>query len=454
MKGYRPVSSLNIAVVGTGFRGFCDVAQLLKVQGVNITMIEHSDRYGGLVNSSKVGPFWVDRGVHMFDSIPEDLAELITSILNGRVNTVEFKSISRFNNTNTNEFSMPDLSSLDMNTLGRIRSELLSMEDVTRNECSSLDEYFNRRFGPTVAEIYSKIFSSVYGLESSAAQVNAIDRTSLGRVRFGNDREMIELKLGSQRMDQILAARRSAIGKIDSLVSIYPNTKNGMQGWAEASMQWLLGKGVKIQLGTAVKEMRSNAGKVSMTTTRGQEVFDHVIWANDDIRSFASAMGIDEKASALVSPTPMIIATMFTDHAKVQDFTYMQNFDHGSISYRTASAGIYSNQIINGTTFITAECPSSIVEIESLDKSVFAERLWDELRSIGVIDESAQLEGFHVEGAKRTFKVGKLGFDAEINKVTQEARERARNVLFRDPGPFFRKSIYLDSKDILEKIGI
>ncbi len=448
------MSSLNIAVVGTGFRGFCDVVQLLKVRGVKITMFEHSDKYGGFVNSSKVGSFWVDRGVHMFDSIPQELAELITNILNGRVNSVEFKSISRFNGTNTDEFSLPDLSSLDLDTIARMRSELLSAEDVARDDCSDLNDYFNRRYGPTVAAVYSKIFSNVYGVVASTAQVNAIDRTSLGRVRFGSDKEMMELKVRNQRLDQILAARRSAIGKVDDLVSIYPDTKKGMQGWADASMGWLLSKGVEIQLSTTVTEIRSENGKVAMTSSLGKKIFDRVIWANDDIRSFASAVGIREGASALVSPTPMVLATLFTDHSKIRDFTYMQNFEDGAISYRTASAGIYSKQIIDGKTFITAECPSSLAKIETLDASVFARQLWDELRSIGVIDSDAALEGFHIEGAKRTFKVSLLGFDEEVKRVINLARERVGNTIFRDPGPFFRRNIYLDSKRISEELSI
>lgn len=448
------MSLINIAVVGTGFRGFCDVVQLLKVPGVKITMLEHSDKYGGLVNSSKVGAFWVDRGVHMFDSIPEELAELITSILNGRVHTVEFKSMSRFNGTNTNEFSMPDLSSLDSDTREKIRAELLHMRGVTRGECGDLDDYFKRRYGPTVAKIYSKIFLNVYGVEASTAQVNAIDRTSLGRVRFGSDSEMIELKNSNERLDQILAARRSTIGKVDSFVSLYPATMKGMQGWAEASMEWLLSKGVEIHLSTTVNEIRSQAGRVEMITSQGQMVFDRVIWANDDIRSFASAVGVTEGASALVSPTPMVLATLFTDHDKIQDFTYMQNFDVDAVSYRTASAGTYSKQIIDGKTFITAECPATVSEIESLDKPSFASRLWAELQSTGVIYEDARLEGFHVEGAKRTFKVSLLGFDAEVEKVMLSARDRVPNLIFRDLGPFFRRDIYLDSKKILDQIDI
>jgi uncharacterized protein with NAD-binding domain and iron-sulfur cluster len=448
------MSSTNIAIVGTGFKGFCDVVQLLKVPGAKITMLEHSDKYGGLVNSSKVGAFWVDRGVHMFDSIPQDLAELITSILNGRTHTVEFKSMSRFNSTNTDEFSMPDLSSLDRDTIVKIETELLNMKDVTRGECRDLGDYFKRRFGPTVAEIYSRIFFNVYGVEASAAQVNAIDRTSLGRVRFGSDSEMIKLKHGNQRLDQILAARRSSIGKVDSLVSLYPDTMKGMQGWAEASKEWLLSKGVEIHLSTTVNEIRSQTGRVEMTTSRGQMVFDHVIWANDDIRSFASAVGVTEGVSTLVSPTPMVLATLFTDHDKIRNFTYMQNFDVDAISYRTASAGVYSKQIIDGTTFITAECPATVAEIESLDKSAFANRLWAELRSIGLVDEDARLKGFHIEGARRTFKVSLLGFDAEVKKVMQSARGKVANLIFRDPSPFFRRDIYIDSKTILEKIGI
>ena len=77
-----------------------------------------------------INGFAVDKGVHMFDSIPAELAELIADIMDGQVKTIEFVSASAFNGTLTEGYSLPDLSSLDEETKRKIKTEVLARGEL------------------------------------------------------------------------------------------------------------------------------------------------------------------------------------------------------------------------------------------------------------------------------------------------------------------------------------
>ena len=61
----------NYIIVGSGFRGFCDALELSKNPKNNVHIIESSKYFGGITNSIFTKGFFVDKGVHHFDSIPQ-----------------------------------------------------------------------------------------------------------------------------------------------------------------------------------------------------------------------------------------------------------------------------------------------------------------------------------------------------------------------------------------------
>ena len=106
----------NYIIVGTGFKGFCDAVQLLKNPNNTIHMVDSAPFFGGISYSSVIKGFNVDKGVHMFDSIPQELADVLLEIMDGQMRTIDFVSVSAFNGVMTDGYSLPDLSSLDQST--------------------------------------------------------------------------------------------------------------------------------------------------------------------------------------------------------------------------------------------------------------------------------------------------------------------------------------------------
>ena len=117
-------------IAGAGFRGFCDALELLKTPGNRVTIIDSAPFFGGLMHSLEIKDFFVDKGVHVFDSIPGELALIIEEIMEGQIREIDFVSCSGFNGKLTEVYSLPDLDSLDDDSIKQnIRQELL---DISR----------------------------------------------------------------------------------------------------------------------------------------------------------------------------------------------------------------------------------------------------------------------------------------------------------------------------------
>lgn len=104
----------RFGVIGSGFRGLAACFRLLKRQDAEIYLIDSAKSIGGIMNSREVNGFYVDNGVHMFDSIPQDLGEIVTEIMEGQVSNIDFISESALNGQVTEGFSLPDLSCLPL----------------------------------------------------------------------------------------------------------------------------------------------------------------------------------------------------------------------------------------------------------------------------------------------------------------------------------------------------
>ena len=141
----------------------------------------------------------------------------------------------------------------------------------------------------------------------------------------------------------------------------------------------------------------------------------------------------------------MLFMTMMTKVKDIKDFTYLQNFEPNALTYRTASAGIYSNQIKDGISFVTSECPVSIDSEQWNNAEELLPLVWNEIKMLNIISEDAELVDSHVLRIPSTFKLAKLGYSAQIAGFNEQVGRRFKRVLLRNVVPFFRRDIYLDS---------
>lgn len=443
----------NFVVAGAGFRGFCDALELSKIPGSTVHIVDPAPFFGGIAYSRKVNDFFVDNGVHVFDSIPVPLADIVNEIMAGRTRSIEFISASAFNGRITDGFSLPDLSSLDGETKTRIKTELLALAKKRRERGDAYDEsalgnledVFSSRFGATAAGIYSQIFQKVYNIPAGVIERYGISHTSLHRLKFLDDPEMLEIK-ADPWLDTVLAARRKSMGKIDDLVSIYPDTGEAMRGWCDRAAEWLRSKGIRISLGEKILSIKDHSQGVTVTTDKQNIEADKVIWANDNVTALGSALGIDPNMKELQHGTPMIFVTLMTHADKIKDFTYLQNFEPSALTYRTAAAGIFSNQIReDGGSFITSECPAAVGSEHWENTENLVHKVWEECKALGIVRPEAELQGYDALRAPSTFKLPKIGYTAAVSSFYEKIPSKSERVILRNVIPFFRREIYQDS---------
>lgn len=444
-------------IAGTGFRGFCDAIELLKTPGNEVTIVESAPFFGGLMHSLEIKGFYVDKGVHVFDSIPKELAPIIDEIMEGQTHEIDFASCSAFNGKVTEIYSLPDLNSLDDDTLkAKIKSELLEAAGSPPwdAEPENLHELFEIRYGKTAATIYSAVFKKVYDIESVEVEANAVAQTSLGRLKFLDDPQMLELKESNEWLETVLAARRIAVGNVDDFVSIYPSDGKAMKGWCDRAKDWLERKGIKVYLGETIENIEETSEGVAVTTDHRLIDADHVIWSNDNVEALGKALGIDAShIREYQYGTPMLFATMMCKAEQIKDFTYLQNFEPNALTYRTAVAGLYSKQEKEGVSFITSECPVSIGSEHWNNAEMLIPDIWDEVKALGVVSADAELLDSHMLRIPSTFKLPKVGYTRQIKQFCDEVASRYDRVLLRNVVPFFRRDIYLDSlklRDLVE----
>lgn len=443
-------------VVGAGFRGYCDCLQLLKEPGAKIYVVDREPFFGGISYSGSICNFAVDKGVHMFDGIPRELADNVSEIMNGRVREIDFVSVSAFNGQLTDGFSLPDLSSMPAETRERITTELhqLATGPSRQDSPSNLLELLESRYGKTAGRIFADIFRGIYNIDAREAQPDAISKTSLGRLKYLDDEQMVALKASHPFLDNVLAARRKALGKVDDFVSIYPDTGEAMRGWCVRAQAWLEARGVGMCLGESILSIELLGKTVRVKTDKHTIDADKVIWTNDNAQALSALMGFDFDARDRVSGTPMLFATLVTKASHIKDFTYLQNFDPQGQTYRTASAGIYSNQIdAEGNSFITSECPTPIDSERWKNAGEAHHGIWQECKDLGVIHPDAELARHAVLRLPSTFKVAKVGFDEKIHQFQMDLARRSPHIIFRDVKPFFRREIYLDSFKVSELVA-
>ena len=447
----------SYAVIGSGFRAFCNCLHLSKDDIKDVYMVDTAKTFGGVMNSRKVGEFYVDNGVHMFDSVPNELGEVVNQIMAGAVLDIDFVSESSFGGKITKGFSLPDLSSLPMAQKEKIKFELLSQKDVELGslEIKTVKEFFMQRYGPTAGRIFVDIFHKLYGISPDQIDYSAISTTSLARLKFSDDQEMLALKAKSPRLDATLAARRKSQGKLDDFVSIYPKSSKGMRGWCERAHAWLeIERKVHFHLNNKIKNICVSGDKLELEISDQVLKVDKIVWASDNYSLLSDIFNINFHPDKYFHHVPMVFVTLITKKENIKKFTYLQNFSQNSYCSRFAASGVYSDQETkNGYSFITAECPTTINSETWINFENLHEKVWEEAKSLGVVKPKARLIDHDTLRVPKTVKMKKLEFDAEYENFKHALNKVCSKIVIPENIPFFRREIFLQSKAMCENLN-
>ncbi len=431
----------NCIVAGGGFKGIMS-AYLLAKAGHRVTLVEKAPFLGGIMHSREWNGFFIDNGVHVFDSVQKEVGDIVTDVMDGDVVPVSFNSASVYGDQVTHGFSLPDFSGIS-----RQMQEKILFEVVERSAVGAADSHDNLHdrltdfYGPTAAELMGSSLKHIYDIGPENLSPEALRQTSFHRLRFLPDAMALILKANPQ-LDDRLAAKRASLGKIDDFVSLYPG-KRGMRGFCEKVLIKLQEMGIDIRLKDSLSDIQLTETGVQAKLKDDETITaDHLIWASE-LPGLAEAWLGEDQISQHVYRTPMLLYAFQTHVDRIYDCTYFQHFTPGAYAYRSAAAGRYSHQIReDGSTFITCECPASIDSERWENAEANAPAVWQECIDIGLISGQEGFDDYNVLRAKVTHRMPKPGYGAACDALQEKVEATDSRIILPSRHAFNRREIF------------
>ena len=442
----------KVIVSGGGFKGIV-ASYMLKKKGFDVTLVEGAPFLGGVMRSQEWKNYIVDNGVHLFDSISKDCAELITEIMDGDVHSVGFNYASFFDGKTTDDLAIPDYTSLDKETQQKILFEMVeNLAKPIPEKYSSLYHRFSHNYGETAAKIIDKSFKYIYLISSKEIEVSAMNQTTFHRLKFLPDDVALELKK-HPRLDDYIAAKRISLKKIDTdFISIYPGTR-GMLGFCEKAEEKLEEAGVNIIKSAVIDKLELSQNSVAVKLGDKFIEADHIFWAGS-VAGLANAWKQDSRLSSMLHKTPMVLFAFETNSKNINDYTYFHQFSDNLITFRPTSSGLMGKQVSEeGNTFIVAECPTGIGSELWEDPEAYANQSWEEIKKMGLV--TADCGGFvdmHFFKAKQTYCMPKVGSEDLCDEIEREIKNTNGVVILPKRSAFLRREIFWAVEDSIKEL--
>jgi len=441
-------------VVGGGFKGLIS-AYLLRKKGYEVTLLEKAPVLGGIMRSRVWNEYSVDNGVHLFDSIPRSLGDIISKVMKGDVFEINFNYASAYHKITTPGLAIPDFSNINDELKKQILFELVQQLTVTPSEHpESLYQHFQERYGSAAADLMNESFNFIYRISAREVESSCLNQTAFHRLRFLPDDIAIELKK-QPVLDDRLAAMRVNIGKVDDLISLYPG-KRGMLGFCEKMTEALEDMGVNLHLGDSIASMEANKDGVVCELSSGETLqADHLLWAGLFGQLAETWLG-DGRLTELLHGTPMVLYYFEVHEKYVNDYTYFHQFSANQYVFRPAASGSYSQQVkANGSTFITVECPCEVGGQLWSEAAEKAEEVWQECIDMGLLKpETPRYLNFDFIKAPVTHRYEKVGYENIAKQVEKKIAALDGVIVVPNRSASARREIYLTVDESINAMAI
>lgn len=412
----------KIGIIGSGFAGICAALNLVDKKKFSVTIIDKSKIFGGVMYSSKIDNFYVDNGTHHFDAIPIKLGEIIKKIMNNKVKYVPYSAASLFGGLISKSYSYPDLSSLPINTKQKILKEVMKIKIKNKiPKLKSMQDLYLKSFGSTASKIFIKLFKNLYGIAPNKIEISFKDSSNLGRIKFLEDNEMLNLKKKYKLFDYAFAAKSSGARhqKNNPVENLYPINKKGLRGWCEKTKSYLKKEGVKIIDDFKLCDIYEKKNKIYITSDNKKFEFNKLIWSNNNYNEIAKIAKI--KTKNFNHPIPLVFYTFITKKKNLNPANlYFHNFDKQKIFFRYHNAGLLSEQVDkNNNSFLTVECFTKKNSKLWNNPEKYSNRIWSELIKLNLIYKNSKIVKTNIKKIGTSLilpKVGKQNYDQKLFK--------------------------------------
>lgn len=445
----------KIGIIGSGFSGICAALNLIDNKKFSVTIIDKSKIFGGVMHSSKVEDFYVDNGTHHFDAIPIELGKIIRKIMNNKVTQLPYASCSFFGGSISKLFPLPDLSSLPINRKQKIFKEVMKIKIKNKiPKLKSMQDLYLKSFGSTASKIFIQLFKNLYGITPDKIEISFKDSSNLGRLKFMQSNEMIDLKKKYKLFDYAFAAKKSGARhqKKKPVENLYPINKKGLRGWCEQTKNYLKKKDVKIINDFQLDDIHEKKNKIYVISDNKKIEFDKLIWSNTNYNEIAKFAKI--KTKNFNHPIPLVFYTFITKRKNLNPkFLYIHNFDKQKIFFRCHQGGLLSKQVDkNNNSFITVECFTKVNSKLWNNPEKYLNRIWSDLIKLNFVSKNSKIVKTNIKKIGSSLILPKVGKQKYDQKIFKNLKKKYKNILFIEENNFFRKQIYDNMRSLIKNL--
>jgi protoporphyrinogen oxidase len=389
---------IRCLVIGAGFRGLL-LSYLLLRGGHSVTLLESSQRPGGVLNGFDWNNYHCDFGCHLFDNTYDRISDLTIEMCGGcdALMDVDLSYGSVTDGFYTKDVAVVDFSPLYKDFGDVWIRELLhanSDKNFVKGHALTLADALLDRFGADLGTRLIPIAKKIYGTDPRNLDYTVISQGILSRIRLADDQitkilkqiPILDEKIAipqSLRSDGLPKTRPNALSK-----NFYPKAK-GMRGFLESLHAGITNLGGSIYTGQNIVNIQNHNNEITVRTSQGSEF----------LSDYAISTIAPEKFHNLLEPqvalpescyVPMVL---FFGEYNINDLnkaTYLHNFNSDQRVYRYSNQGLYSDQVNkDGRTFICVECPCSEPEFLQASDEVIGKTILSELQALNWIDKHA-----------------------------------------------------------------
>lgn len=383
-------------VVGSGFEGLACAHYLRDVYQLEVTLIDSAPSIGGVMRGFSVGSFHYDFGCQVFDNFDARVSRAIVALSGHECEFDDITYGGRFGGKMTTDVSVPDLTSLDPQTIAKIETEVQETRQDGLN-AHTLADYFQRRWGTTAATILERISTKM--LDAPAAELDQSSRIYAGLNRlkvFRDDDQALKLKKADPLMDAKVAVPRATAAFYEKSQQDIPfqniiPVPRSFGGFCETARHALTTNGINFQLDTRLEGLEINpdtqAAQATGVTKSGEQIHvdaDLVVWCAP-FEQLCDILDVNGKTAEFLSPIGTTITYFVAPRAAINPLGYMQNYDADMRFFRWSSMGLYSRQVTpDGLSFCCIETPSQH-SADTDTPQAEALRDWEDLRALDLV---------------------------------------------------------------------